>query len=52
MTIALHPASENGPKSGTSESMSIGLGVGDLDMAMAELKGKAVAFDKVVDDAQ
>ena len=50
LTIALHPAIENGPKPGNSESLSIGLGVDDLDQAMRILSGKGVTFGQPRND--
>jgi len=51
LTICLHPATQNGPKPGTSGSISIGLEVDDLDSSVAELKAKGVLFyGKLMDD--
>jgi catechol 2,3-dioxygenase-like lactoylglutathione lyase family enzyme len=44
VTIALHPSIKNGPQPGKSESLSIGLGVDDLESAVASLRSKGVAF--------
>ncbi len=52
ITIGLHPASEHGPKPGNSESLSIGLEVEDLSLAMEELKEKGVKFGYVMDDKE
>ena len=51
-TIALHPISQNGPKPGHSDAISIGFAVDDLDKAIAELKGKGVQFSRISDDTQ
>ena len=50
LTIGLHPASEHGPKPGNSESLSIGLGIDDLEKSMEELKKRGVVFSHVLDD--
>ena len=50
--IALHPAGENGPQPGKSESLSIGLAVDNLDEAMAQLTNKGVKFSRTADDTQ
>jgi len=50
--IALHPVTNNGPRPGESESVSIGFAVDDLDKSMSELKGRGVNFSKTTDDAQ
>jgi catechol 2,3-dioxygenase-like lactoylglutathione lyase family enzyme len=50
LTIALHPAFEHGPRPGNSESLSVGLGVEDIDEAIASLKGKGVAMDRISND--
>jgi len=51
MTIGLHPATQSGPKPGTSGSISIGLEVDDLDATISEFKEKRVVFHgKVVED--
>ncbi|MFI5420006.1 MAG: VOC family protein [Nitrososphaerales archaeon] len=42
--IALHPASKNGPQPGKSESLSIGLGVDNIEKAMGSLKARGVQF--------
>jgi catechol 2,3-dioxygenase-like lactoylglutathione lyase family enzyme len=49
-TIALHPSSKNGPQPGKSESLSIGLGVDNLESAMATLRDKGVTFSGEVED--
>jgi catechol 2,3-dioxygenase-like lactoylglutathione lyase family enzyme len=51
-TIALHPAIENGPQPGKSESISIGFAGDNLDVAVNELKSKGVVFSRISDDAQ
>jgi catechol 2,3-dioxygenase-like lactoylglutathione lyase family enzyme len=43
-TIALHPSSKNGSQPGKSESLSIGLGVVNLENTMTLLKEKGVTF--------
>ena len=50
--IALHPVRKGSPPPTSPAGLSIGLSVDDLDKAMADLKGKGVAFSRVVDDAQ
>jgi catechol 2,3-dioxygenase-like lactoylglutathione lyase family enzyme len=50
LTIALHPAVARGPRPGNSESLSVGLGVADIDSAMTKLKGKGVSFSRVSND--
>ena len=44
ITIALHPSSKDGPQPGRSESLSIGLGVDNLESAMASLRERGIAF--------
>jgi len=50
LTIALHPVFEHGPRPGNSESLSVGFGVEDIDIEMANLKGKGVSFGRVSND--
>ncbi|HXQ92198.1 MAG TPA: VOC family protein [Nitrososphaerales archaeon] len=51
LTIGLYPATQNGPKPGTSGSISIGLEVDDLDSTVAKFKEKGVTFiGKVMED--
>ncbi len=51
LTIGLHPATQSGPKPGTSGSISIGLEVDDLDSTVAQFKEKGVTFNgKVMED--
>ena len=50
--IALHPAIEGRMQSGSSETISIGFSVSDLDTAMADLKSKGVQFSRTADDNQ
>ena len=50
LTIALHPAFGGGPRPGNSESLSVGLGVADIESAMTKLKGKGVSFSRVSND--
>jgi predicted enzyme related to lactoylglutathione lyase len=51
LTIGLHPATQSGPKPGTTGSISIGLGVDDLDATVAQFKENGVVFNgKVVED--
>ena len=50
LTIALHPTIANGPKPGNSESLSIGLGVDNLDQAMSVLAGRGVTFGQLRND--
>jgi len=51
LTIGLHPSIEHGPSPGRSESLSIGLGVEDLDKAMNELRNRGVQFlPNVIED--
>ena len=50
--ISLHPVTQNGPKAGDSESLSIGFTVDDLDRTMNELRAKGVNFSRVSDDGQ
>ena len=52
LTIALHPAVARGPRPGNSESLSVGLGVADVESAMAKLKGKGVSFSRVSNDGR
>jgi len=53
-TIGLHPASERGPKPGTSGAISIGLGVTrPLDEVVSTLTSRGVVFrGQIVDDAE
>jgi catechol 2,3-dioxygenase-like lactoylglutathione lyase family enzyme len=44
VVIGLHKASGKGPKPGTQGSLSIGLGVQNLELAMAELRKRGVQF--------
>lgn len=44
LTIGLHPARKPTPDPGRSESLSVGLGVDNLETAMTELKDKGVVF--------
>jgi catechol 2,3-dioxygenase-like lactoylglutathione lyase family enzyme len=48
LTIGLHPSSKNGPKPGTTGSISIGLEVDNLDSSLAELRAKGVVFHGTV----
>ncbi len=50
LTVALHPAVEDGPRPGNSESLSIGQGVENLEQAMSTLRGRGVTFGQVVSD--
>ena len=50
LTIALHPATEHGPRPGNSESLSVGFGVESIDEAMADLKDKGVTIGRVSND--
>jgi catechol 2,3-dioxygenase-like lactoylglutathione lyase family enzyme len=51
LTIGLHPATQKGPKPGTSGSISIGLEVDNLDATVTELKARGVEFQgNVLDD--
>ncbi len=44
LTIGLHRVTAHGPQPGQAGSLSIGLGVADLDTAMTALKAKGVQF--------
>ncbi len=44
LIIGLHPATAHGSQPGQAGSLSIGLGVADLDAAMSALKAKGVQF--------
>ena len=44
LTIGLHAATAHGAQPGQAGSLSIGLGVANLDRAMAALKAKGVQF--------
>jgi len=50
--IALHPIGENGRRPSSSEDMSIGLAVQNLEESMAELTRRGVRFSKTTDDNQ
>jgi len=50
--IALHPSTKEGPNLGSSESISIGFAVSDLDKERAELEDKGVKFLRTADDTQ
>ena len=50
--IALHPAGGNGPQPRSSESMSIGFAVQNLEESMTELTRKGVRFLRTTDDNQ
>jgi catechol 2,3-dioxygenase-like lactoylglutathione lyase family enzyme len=50
LTIGLHPSTERGSGPERSESLSIGLGVDNLDLMMSELRKKGVEFSSQITD--